>query len=81
MTAWVGLVTLIGGVALWITSRRERAQVPTWFPRLAVGITALGVSTMLLARGGTLFSVLSAAFSVVAIAVLASIIWSLLRRR
>ena len=81
MTFWVGLITLIGGVGLWFTSRRERGQVPTWFPRLSVGICFLGVSTLLLARGGTVFSLLSAAFSLVSITLLVSIIWTLLRRR
>jgi len=81
VTMWVGLITLVGGIALWFTSRRERGQVPAWFPRLSIGISCLGVSTMLLARGGTLFSLLSAAFSLVSITLLVSIIWRLLRRR
>lgn len=81
MTAWVGLLTLVGGIALWITSRRERGQLPAWFPRLSIGITSLGVSTLLLARGDTASSLLSAVFSLVAIVILASIVWRLLRRR
>ena len=81
MTFWVGLITLVGSISLWFTSRRERNQVPSWFPRLSVGICFLGVSTLLLSHGGTVFSLLSAAFSLVSISLLISIIWKLLRRR
>ena len=81
MTVWIGLITLVGGLALWLSSRRERSAVPEWFPRLAAGIVFLGIATLLLTRTGILWSVLSALFSFVSIILLASIIWRLLRRR
>jgi hypothetical protein len=74
MKPWVGIVTLGAGIALLITSRLERGLVPPWLPRLAAAITALGLGAVAATRGGLLWSVVSIAASIVAIALLLIVI-------
>lgn len=81
MQLWIGILTLLGGVALWVAARREREEVPRWFQRVAVGVVALGVSTLVATRTGLAWSLWSIAFSLVAIVLLGSVIWENLRRR
>jgi hypothetical protein len=80
MRFWVGLVTLLAGVALWFSARRERALVPPWLPRLAVAIVALGLGTIAATGPGFWWSVSSISFSLIAIVLLVWVIVDTLRR-
>ena len=80
MRLWVGVVTLLAGLALLATSRRERAQVPAWMPRLALAVAALGVATLAATRPGVGWSVSSISFSLIAIVLLLWVIVDMLRR-
>ena len=80
MRLWIGLATLIAGVALLATSRRERADVPAWMPRLGLAVTALGVATLAATRPGLAWSISSISFSLIAIVLLAWVIRDILRR-
>ena len=77
----IGIITLVAGVLLLVSTRRERERLPSWFLRLPFGIIFLGLGTLFLARPGTPWALLSAACSLVAIGILASVIWKILRRR
>lgn len=81
MTLWLGGITLVAGLLLLVSSRRERATLPRWFGSLPFGIVFLGLGTMLLSVPGTRYSLLSAACSLVAIGILGSVVWRILRRR
>ena len=81
MTLWLGGITLVAGLLLLVSTRRERATLPDWFGRLPFGIIFLGLGTLLLSVPGTRSSLLSAACSLVAIVILASVVWRILRRR
>jgi hypothetical protein len=77
---WIGLATLAAGVALLVTSRRERAHVPAWMPRLALAVAALGVATLAATRPGLAWSISSISFSLIAIVLLAWVIVDIARR-
>jgi hypothetical protein len=77
---WIGLATLAAGVALLVTTRRERADVPPWTPRLALAVTALGLATLAATRPGLAWSISSISFSLIAIVLLAWVIIDILRR-
>ena len=81
MTLWLGGITLVAGLLLLVSSRRERATLPDWFGRLPFGIIFLGLGTLLLTVPGAQWSILSAACSLVAIGILGSVVWRILRRR
>jgi hypothetical protein len=80
MPLWIGLVTLVIGLTLVVTSRLERDVVPPWLPRLALAVTALGVGTLASTRPGIAWSVSSISFSLVAIVLLLLVIRETLRR-
>ena len=80
MPLWIGLVTLVIGLTLVVTSRLERDAVPSWMPRLALAVTALGVGTLASTRPGIAWSVSSISFSLVAIVLLLLVIRETLRR-
>ncbi|MEJ7809559.1 MAG: hypothetical protein WKG32_03995 [Gemmatimonadaceae bacterium] len=81
MELWIGIVTFVAGVTLWHVARRERAVVPTWLPRLAIGVTALGLSTLAATQPGLGWKVSSISFSIVAIALIITVIRDNLRGR
>ena len=81
MTLWLGGITLAAGLLLLLSSRRERATLPDWFAHLPYGVIFLGLGTLLLSLPGTRYSLLSAACSLVAIGILGSVVWRILRRR
>lgn len=81
MKLFLGSFTLFGGLALLFVRWRGGDQVPVWIARLAVGLTALGVSTLLSAHDGLPWSIASIVFSIIAIAILASVLWEMLHRR
>ena len=81
MRVWIGIVTLVAGLLLLASTHRERERLPSWFLRLPYGIVFLGLGTLFLSRPGTSWALLSAACSLVAIGILASVIWKILRRR
>lgn len=77
----VGIVTFLLGATLVWSSRREADSVPSWTPRLAWAVMALGLSTLAATQPAMAWSIVSIAFSVVAIALLLSVIRDTLRRR
>ena len=80
MPRWVGLVTLLAGVALLVTTRLEREALPRWMPRLATAVCALGLATLAARQPGVWWSVSAIAFSLVAIILLILVIADNLRR-
>ena len=80
MSLWIGLVTVVIGLTLVVTSRLEREAVPGWLPRLAVAVTALGAGTVASTRPGVEWSFASIGFSLVAIVLLVLVIRDTLRR-
>jgi hypothetical protein len=77
---WVGLVTLLAGIALLVTTRLERKALPRWMPRLATAVCALGLATLAARQPGLWWSVSAIAFSLVAIILLILVIADNLRR-
>lgn len=80
MPLWVGIVTLAAGVALLVTTRLERAALPRWMPRLALGVSALGLATLAARQPGLPWSVSAIAFSLVAIVLIVLVLLENLRR-
>jgi len=80
MRLWIGVVTLLVGLALLVTSRRERTAVPPWLPRLALAVTALGVATLAATRSGVSWSVSAISFSLIAIVLLVWVMVDMVRR-
>ncbi|MFN2397882.1 MAG: hypothetical protein ABR543_04460 [Gemmatimonadaceae bacterium] len=81
MRFWIGLVTLAGGVVVWLAARAEKSRVPPYLPSLGLGIAALGVSTLSMTRTGPGWIVSSIAFSLIAITLIGSVVLAILRRR
>jgi hypothetical protein len=80
MQLWLGIVTFIAGAVLWYVSNRERELVPAWVPRLGVGVTALGLSTMASTQPELGWKIFSIALSLVAITMILSVLRENLRR-
>ena len=80
MRLGLGVVLVVAGLALLASSRRERADVPAWTPRLAVAIGALGVSVLAASRPGMGWSVSSICFSLIAIVLIVTVLRDNLRR-
>lgn len=77
----LGVLTFVGGATLWYVAARDRDLVPLWVKRLALGLTALGLSTLARTQEGLAWSISSICFSLIAIVLLASVILEMLRRR
>lgn len=77
----LGVLTFVGGATLWYVAARDSALVPVWVKRLALGLTALGLSTLARTQEGLAWSISSICFSLIAITLLASVILEMLRRR
>ena len=80
MRLWIGIITLVAGLTLLVSTRVEREHVPPWMPRVAIAVTALGASTIVSTRPGIYWSVSSMSFSLVAIVLLIGVIRETLRR-
>jgi hypothetical protein len=80
MQLWLGIITFVAGAVLWYVSNRERALVPPWVPRLAIGVTALGLSTLAATQPATAWKMVSIALSLVAIALIVSVLRENLRQ-
>jgi hypothetical protein len=78
---WLGVVTFVAGSVLWRVASRERALVAPWLPRLGIGIAILGLGTLVLTLDGVGWNFVSIAASLVAIAVIVSVLLEILRRR
>lgn len=77
----LGVLTFVGGATLWYVAQRDRDVVPRWVMRLALGLTALGLSTLARTQDGVAWSISSICFSLIAIVLLANVIMEVLRRR
>ena len=80
MPFWVGLTTLLAGLALLVTTRLEREALPRWMPRLATGVCALGLATLAARQPGVWWSVSAIAFSLVAIVLIVLVLIDIARR-
>lgn len=77
----LGVLTFLGGATLWYVANRDRELVPGWVQRLALGLTALGLSTLARTQEGFVWSLSSICFSIIAIVMLASVLLEMLKRR
>ena len=77
----LGVLTFVGGATLWYVANRDREFVPGWVSRLALGLTALGLSTLARTQEGLAWSISSICFSLIAIIMLATVVLEMLRRR
>lgn len=80
MPLWVGVATLLAGLALLVTTRLERDALPRWMPRLATGVCALGLATLASRQPGLWWSLLAIALSLVAIVLIVLVLADNLRR-
>ncbi len=81
MRTTIGLVLVAGALLLFVTTRRERADLPAWLPRLAPAIGLLGLSTLAAARESVPWSLVSIACSLVAIVLILSVLREIVKRR
>ena len=77
----LGVLTFVGGATLWYVANRDRELLPEWVMRLALGLTALGLSTLARTQQGLAWSTSSICFSLIAIIMLASVVLEMLRKR
>lgn len=77
----LGVLTFVGGATLWYVANRDRELLPEWVMRLALGLTALGLSTLARTQQGLAWSISSICFSLIAIIMLASVVLEMLRKR
>ena len=80
MRLWIGIITLVAGLTLLVSTRVEREHVPRWMPRVALAVTSLGTGTIASTQPGIGWSVSSMSFSLIAIVLLLSVIRETLRR-
>ena len=81
MQLWIGIFTFVAGAVLWYVSNRDRALVPPWIRRLALGITALGLGTLAATQPELWWKISSISFSLIAIILIGSVLLEHLRRR
>jgi len=74
------VVTLAAGLALLVSTRLERKLLPPWMPRLALGVSALGLATLAARQPGLAWSVSAISFSLVAIVLIVLVLADILRR-
>ena len=80
MRLWIGIITFIVGVAVWYRTHRAPGHGPPWLGRLGLGTASLGVSTLAMTQSGLPWTVSSICFSIVAIALLGTVVVETLRR-
>lgn len=81
MQLLLGVLTFVGGATLLYVANRDRDLVPIWVMRLALGLTALGLSTLARTQDGLAWSLSSICFSLIAIVLLGSVVLEMIRRR
>jgi hypothetical protein len=64
-----------------LSSRRERAAVPSWLARLGLGIAALGIATGATVARGIGWSISAICFALIAIVLIVTVLAEQLRRR
>ena len=77
----IGAAVFVLGVALFISARRERADVIPGLPMLGAGVACLGLGSMTLTLGGFAWNIVSIVFGAVAVALLLTVLIRQLRRR
>ena len=77
----LGVLTFVGGATLLYVASRDRELLPVWVMRLALGLTALGLSTLARTQQGLAWSISSICFSLIAIILLGSVLLEMLNRR
>jgi hypothetical protein len=77
----LGVLTFVGGATLLYVASRDRELLPVWVMRLALGLTALGLSTLARTQQGLAWSISSICFSLIAIILLGSVLLEMLKRR
>ena len=80
MRLWIGIITFLGGVALWYRTQRAPERGPPWLGRLGLGAAALGISTLAMTQPGLSWTISSICFSIVAIVLLGWVIAEARRR-
>jgi hypothetical protein len=94
---WLGVATLLGGIAIWLTAKRATRDAaragesvasparPTMTParlaRLGGGLMALGVATMASAQRGVGWSISAICFALIAIILIGSVVVTSALRR
>ena len=81
MELWLGVVTFVAGSVLWRVASRERALVAPWLPRLGLAIAILGLGTLAITLEGVAWNFVSIVASLVAITVIVSVLFEIMRRR
>jgi hypothetical protein len=81
MQLWIGIVTFLAGGVLWYVSNRDRALVPAWVPRLALGVTALGLATLASTQPQLWWKISSISFGLIANILIGWVLLEHLRRR
>lgn len=77
----IGAILFVGGVALFVSARRERDHVLPGMQRLGIGVAALGLASMTLTLGTFAWNIVSIVFGAIAVGLLLSVMISQLRRR
>ncbi len=81
MQLWIGIITFVAGAVLWYVSNRDRALVPPWIPRLALGITALGLAVLAATQPQLWWQISSISFGLIANILIGWVVIEHLRRR
>lgn len=81
MRLWIGIVTFVAGAIVYHVASRDAHARPRWLARLGLGVASLGLSTLALTQAGLPWIISSLCFSVIAIALIGSVVWEILRRR
>ncbi len=73
---WLGTITFVGGAALaWFAAGAPATR------RLGTGIASLGLGTLTMTQPGLPWTLASIACSCIAIAIIGSFVWRMLRKR
>ena len=80
MRLWLGIATFVAGAILWRIAGRRRGAYPVWVPRLAVGLTALGLATLATTQPGLAWSISAICFGLIAVVLIGWALWDNLPR-
>jgi membrane protein implicated in regulation of membrane protease activity len=81
MLLWLGIVTFVVGCAIWYRSRQPGARVPGTMARFGLGAAALGLGTLTMLQPGLGWTIASIGFSIIAIALIASVLVEIRKRQ